>query len=185
MPLQSDKDTNTDEQPIDLTDLANRVWQKALAGDYQAAIPLYDLLTSECKTLRDLRNRGTNCLLMGDYEEALHNFLDSRLIPGYTTVVNELVGSTLWLMNAPVEACEDWAYETRRRRAKELIYFDTAGGVQVPALLWWASIRLGCASGRQLAEAELKRRWRTKQRRQSVWPRSLVPALRVPLYPRS
>lgn len=161
----------------DFTDLANRAWTETLAGRYAQACELYDQLLVDRQTVGDLCNRGVTCLLMGDLDEALCDFMDARLLPGKAKSVNELVGTTLWLMGNRIEACEDWANEIRRKRSKELTYFDSAGGVEVPALLWWASVRLDASRWRSFAEDELRRRQRTRQCRESEWPGPIVPVL--------
>lgn len=122
-------------------------------------------------------NRGIVRLLVGEAEEALADFLTARSLPPKACVVNEFVGTALWRQGQHEAACQDWENEIRRRRSRELTHTDEAGGVLVPALLWWASQHSGLNHWQGLADEELRHRWRTKACQRSLWPGTLVPFL--------
>ena len=115
-------------------------------------------------------NRGITRLLCGDTQGGLADFLAhrNRPYPGKWQV--PFVGAALWLQGQREAACEDWAYEISRRRSGELTHNDEAGGVEVPALLWWASAHEGLGEWRKLAIQELRDRDRRNRRVKDYGP---------------
>lgn len=156
-------------EPVPATDM-NLAWQAMLEGRYSEALDMWKSIASQDPSERFLMNRGVTHLMLGQLEEALIDFSRERSNPGNVKMPVPLIGATLWVKGDREGACDDWAYEITRRRSGEITNADEAGGVIVPALLWWASSYPQFRSWRALALDELKRRWRTKQCQQSRWP---------------
>ena len=57
------------------------------------------------------------------------------------SLYNSSVAASLWMTDAYEDACEHWLGEIKRRYTGQVTYFDKSGGVDVPAMLWWASAR--------------------------------------------
>jgi hypothetical protein len=145
---------------------------------YREALHLLDGYLEREQSYNSYYLRGSLRLRTGDLEGARQDFLQYRY-PKTSVFRPEVrwVGVVLWLQGKPEEACEDWANEIARRRAKEISHTDPAGGVLLPALLWWASAHPGLERWRKLAVEELRRRWRTKWCQASRWPGPLAPFL--------
>lgn len=158
---------------------SNRAWAATLEGRYEEALQQWDaILARDQRSLGFYENRGITRLLVGEMEGALEDFLEARHNPSFFRLQVPFVGVTLWLQGKHDAACEDWANEITRRRAGEFTHVtDDAGGVEIPALLWWASAHPALDGWRKTAEAELQRRGRTKQCQRSSWPGPVVPFL--------
>lgn len=158
---------------------AGRAWQATLEGRYEEALSYYGDILSQADSLGERMNRGTTRLLVRDYKGAKDDFLTARQNQQQSPikVVNSKIGVALWLEGQRELACVDWADEIRRRQAGEVTHTDGAGGVEVPALLWWASAHQELRQWRGLAEEELRSRFRTKQCQRSLWPGSIAPFL--------
>jgi hypothetical protein len=74
-----------------------------------------------------------------------------------------MIGVTLWWLRRSDEAIATW------RLGLNAGYTDAAGGVILPSLLFFASIRTDDSALRKDARVLLRKRWRTKQAR-SNWP---------------
>jgi hypothetical protein len=72
----------------------------------------------------------------------------------------EEIGLCLWLLNRPVEACEDWNLEMERFRRHETQYSEV-GSILVPSLLWWASAHRDIPEATQYRSSTIKDiKWR-------------------------
>ena len=80
------------------------------------------------------------------------------------------VGMTLWLTGDYNGACIVWRGEIERMHGeREIVYTDGAGGVLLPAILWWASSHEGIEGYGKAAKLELKKRLRTKRSQMPVY----------------
>jgi hypothetical protein len=153
---------------------ANRAWQAMLEGRFVDALRMLDDLDArDPGTGRYSGNRGMTRLCLGDVDGALADFLALR-DSFRRRVTVEFVGAVLWLQGKRQEACDDWHGQIEMRRSGVITHADEAGGVAVPALLWWASLHAGFEAWREPALEELRRRWRTRMCRQSRWPGSIA-----------
>jgi lipoprotein NlpI len=155
---------------------AMQAWQALSEGRYQEALLNYDEVLSHGESLGERMNRGTTRLLIGDHQGALSDFQTARELQQHSAVkvANPQVGVAFWLDGQRQLACEDWADEIRRRQTGDITHSDGAGGVVVPALLWWASCHEGLSEWQERAVQELRNRWRTKQCQRSRWPGSIA-----------
>ena len=148
---------------------SDRAWQAMLDGHYEDALRMQDSFVQR-NGARWLRSRGTTRLLLGDAAGAETDFrtFRDRPCPGKFPIPD--VGTAIWLQGRHEEACEDWAYEISRRRSGVITHCDEAGGVEVPALLWWASAHPSLEVWRKLAVEELRDRDRRNRRRKDYGP---------------
>lgn len=163
-----------------VSDIRNRAWNATWQGRYKDALRVYEeelAPLDEPKVFGNMTNLAILYLLMDDLDKALDVFRDIRGLPPPPIIPVPFIGAILWMQGKRTEACEDWAYEISRRDAGIITHCDEAGGVEVPALLWWAVAHPGLEGWRKIAERELKKRWRTKRCQHSRWPGSLVPYL--------
>jgi len=164
--------------------ISNRAWEATLQGRFQDALHIYNVELVEELAQYDqlgppghLGNQAILFTLMGHLDAALEMSRQIRSRQHTTAYPVPLIGAILWMQGKRTEACDDWAFEIERRRSGVITHCDEAGGVEVPALLWWASAHTGFEGQRKLAEQELKRRGRTKRCQTSRWPGPLVPYL--------
>jgi len=114
-------------------------------------------------------NRGTCLLALGRPEEALADFrLAARLQPD-SDAAPARIGVALWGRGRRAEAVAAW------RAATGTAYTDAAGGVEIPALLTFAAVRLADAALEGAARALLRRHWRPRLARQ--WPGAIAALL--------
>jgi lipoprotein NlpI len=158
---------------------SNAAWAATLEGRYAEALQRWDtILAHDRMTLGSFTNRGITRLLVGNLEGALADFLEVRQFPFLPRVQVPFIGTTLWMEGQREAACEDWAAEIARHNAGEFTHItDDAGGIQIPALLWWASAHSSLEHWRALAVKKLRRRAQTKQCQRSRWPGPLAPFL--------
>ena len=115
-------------------------------------------------------NRGTCLLALGRPEEAPADFrLAARLQPD-SDAAPARSGVALWGLGRRAEAAAAW------RAATGMAYTDAAGGVEIPALLTFAAVRLGDMALAGAARALLRRHWRPRLARQ--WPGAIAGLLR-------
>jgi len=153
-----------------------QAWQAMLEGRYQEAVSSYNYILSHHESLGERMNCGAARLLIGDYKGALSDFQTARFSQQQSPVkvANPKVGVALWLDGKRELACQDWSDEIKRRQAGNITHSDGAGGVEIPALLLWASAHPGLSGWTEEAVKELKSRWRTKQCQRSIWPGSIA-----------
>lgn len=168
------------------SNIRNRAWQATWEGRYNDALAIYDVdLAEELSQYPDTRphthvsNRATLLILMGRLGAALEMLRQSRLLQKEKAGAYPvpMIGAVLWMLGEYKEACNDWVYEISRRDDGLITHCDEAGGVQVPALLWWAAAHTGLEGYRKIAGRQLKKRGRTKRCQHSRWPGPLVPYL--------
>jgi hypothetical protein len=117
-------------------------------------------------------HKAYNSLIRRDYGAALSWFRQYADACRYGQ--SPEVGAALWMTGEFSEACKSWEHEIQRLKAKEATHTDGAGGVIVPALLWWAAAHNGLADFATPATTELKKRWKTKHTQRSLWPGSIA-----------
>lgn len=138
-------------------------WDLVKQGQFELAYAQFtEKVTREPDLAPHYTNRGLCLLNMGRLEEALADFQTViRLRPETTTgYVN--VGITLWWLGKPLEAVEIW------RSGIGAKYRDKAGGVEIPALLFFAASRLADQEMEKDARSLLRKKW--KPRLAKVWP---------------
>jgi lipoprotein NlpI len=138
-------------------------WELVQQGQFELAYArLTEKVAREPDRAPHYTNRGLCLLNMGRLEEALTDFQTAiRLQPeSATTHVN--VGITWWWLGKPLEAVEIW------RSGIGAKYRDEAGGVQVPALLFFAASRLADQKMEKEARSLLQKKW--TPRLAKVWP---------------
>ena len=121
-----------------------------------------DMAENPDAILHHIYNRGLCLLHMNRPEEALADFQTlSKLRPdsdsGYIAA-----GIALWWLDRPRESAKIW------RKSINTKYTDAAGGVEVPALLFFAASRLFDSSLEMESLDLLRNRWKTK--RSKAWP---------------
>lgn len=110
-----------------------------------------------------------NNLVLGNYDSAISFYRKS--FERNRGIQNTRLGALLWLTGEREAACKHWLNEiTRIHNGREITHTDGAGGVLVPALLWWASAHEGLEEFEKPAIVELKKRWKTKRAQASHWP---------------
>jgi tetratricopeptide (TPR) repeat protein len=157
---------------------ANPIWRTVIEGHYSDALERWNsLIAQDSRPDRYRLARGTTLLLLGDLRAALADFLEARKSMGPARPLVPLVGTALWLQGQHEEACLDWAWEIAQNHAGHLAPADDASGVQVPALVWWASAHAGLERHRFLAIAEFRRQARSEGSERTTWPAPLRPFL--------
>jgi tetratricopeptide (TPR) repeat protein len=107
-------------------------------------------------------NRGT-CFLgtrrlenaLADFQVATELSSDNDLYPGF-------IGVTYWWLGKRTEAVQAW------KEALTAEYTDAAGGVEIPALLFFAAHRLDSKALEKQSIALLRKRWKPRVAR--PWP---------------
>jgi tetratricopeptide (TPR) repeat protein len=139
-------------------------WFLMKNGSYQLA---YAIMTKEIERdpkvgLRNIGNRAFCLLHLDRPEEALLDFLkwielDPIAVSGYVGA-----GIAYWWLNKTSKAIETW------KSGLHVKYQDAAGGVEVPALLYFAATILADPRLEKQSIALLNKKWNTK--RVKVWP---------------
>lgn len=145
-------------------------------GDYNQALAIWTSLLEVQEVARILYDCGTTYLILRDWRRALEHFERARAVsstPAPKHMV-PMVGVALWLSGERGAACMDWAADIARRQAGAFRSLDAAGGVDVPALLWWGSAQPGLSGWRPIATEELSNRWRAKEFERRGWPRPIA-----------
>src|SRR3972149_49542 len=126
----------------------------------------YSVMTEEIAAWPDssgyYMNRGLCLLNMNRPEDALKDFRECiRLSPdadaGYISA-----GIALWWLKKQQEAIQTWQQGLGAK------YRDAAGGVEVPALLYFGAFHLANAKMETKARSLLKRKWRPRLAK--IWP---------------
>jgi len=97
-------------------------------------------------------NRGLCLLNMGRVEDALNDFREYIRLRSQSSAGYNRAGVALWLMGRMEEAIDIW------RKAIDTKYRDAAGGVEIPALLFFAATR----RSEQTLQAEAMKLLQTK-----------------------
>jgi tetratricopeptide (TPR) repeat protein len=135
--------------------MEHKQWQKALV--------LWDLLIQQHPTEKLFYTERAHCLLgLRKWEEALRDYQYVYQLSSDNDYYPIMIGITLWGLRRFDEAITSW------RQALMAKYTDLAGGVEAPAFLFFASIRLADNNLCREATARLRKRW--KPRLQFLWP---------------
>ncbi len=139
-------------------------WDLVKQGQFELAYVRMteDMTKNPDRVLRHIYNRGLCLLHMGRLQEALADFqtrisLRPESASGYVGA-----GIALWWLGRPWEAVEVW------RTATGAKYADGAGGIEAPALLFFAASRLADQKMEKEARSLLRKKW--KPRLAKVWP---------------
>jgi hypothetical protein len=155
------------------------LWRDAQNGRFDEALAGCDHLLSlrDNVTLRLLR--GSLRLLTGDMIGGQQDLEIARVHPGLgqSRLMRTNVGAALWMQGKREAACQDWAEEIRLLKARIVTHTDIAGGIEPPAVLWWASAHEDMKHWRKLAEKEMKARMKTTRYRPDDWPGPVAPYL--------
>lgn len=133
-------------------------WDLVKSKQYSAAVNEYSRLIEDAPTQKPpLFNRGTAYLLLGEYNAALGDF--QRIISlgdwdtrGDSEYIH--AGICCWYLDRPGQAVEYW------KGGLGAPYTDSAGGVQLPALLLYAGTRLQDSILEQTAIKLLNEHWK-------------------------
>jgi tetratricopeptide (TPR) repeat protein len=142
-------------------------WDLVKQGQYELAyLRLTERIAKEPEREGYHTNRGLCLLNMGRLEEALADFqivvkLRSESASESARAYID-VGVTLWWLGEPLEATAMW------RNAIEAKYTDEAGGIEAPALLFFAASRLADQELEKEAEMLLRKKW--KPQLAQLWP---------------
>jgi tetratricopeptide (TPR) repeat protein len=109
-----------------------------------------------------LSNRGLCLLLMNRFHEALEVFQRAQALQPKTDGYCQDVGVVLWRLGRSSDAIDMW------RQGLKATYRDAAGGVETPAILFFAASRLKDPSLEKEARRWLKTRW--KPALATLWP---------------
>jgi hypothetical protein len=157
---------------------ANSVWQLVIGGHYAEALDQWNSLIARDATPDRYRlGRGITLLLLDDPQAALADLLEARKAMGAARPLVPLIGAAYWLAGQRDGACHDWAWEVAQNHAGHLAPADRPSGLQVPALLWWASAHAGLQIHRSLAIVEFRRQAQGRGSGSSTWPAPLPPFL--------
>jgi tetratricopeptide (TPR) repeat protein len=105
----------------------------------------------------NLRNRADTFMCLKDYERALQDYLEVIRISEDQGDSDYLrTGVSYWILGRHFEAVEIWKSGLNTK------YTDAAGGVEVPATLYFAAIFLEDSSLEKESLKRLKRRWKSK-----------------------
>ncbi len=146
-------------------------WQFVENGWYEQAIKLYTRHFDEDGKVFHLTNRGTVYLLQEDYDLALADFQlvlhveDPRFVSDTDYF---FLGICYWYLKQPSRAVDAW------RQSLTAPYTDVASGVEAPALLLYAALRLDDQDLRREALNVLRKRARRKL---VAWPGPIAPFL--------
>lgn len=146
-------------------------WQFVEIGWYEQAIKLYTRYYKEDGSIFHLTNRGTVYLLQGNYDAALMDFqqvLDVEEPRFQADNHYFFLGICYWHLKQPLKAVDVW------RLSLTVPYTDAAGGVEAPALLLYAALRLDDPCLREEAMQALRQH---AQARLMAWPGPIVPFL--------
>src|SRR5262249_2943568 len=162
----------------------DQAWDRVRDGRYEEAMALLEAYMAKGDEWPDYQppygQRGLTRLLIGDYVGAAADFRAERQLrpEAPSRHSRKWIGVALWLAGAREAACADWVYEIELLRSKQTSHTDEAGGIGVPALLWWASSHEDCIHWRDQANAAIKHLWsKSRACRESLWPGSLAPYL--------
>jgi lipoprotein NlpI len=138
-------------------------WESIVQGDLELAYRSLTLgITREPQRAMFFTNRGICLLAMHRLEDALHDFQQVSELRADSEAGFTMAGVTLWWLQRPREAVSFW------RNALTAKYTDAAGGVVVPALLYFAALRLADTALASEARTWLRKRWKPQLLR--TWP---------------
>src|SRR5262245_10909536 len=113
-------------------------WEYAAKGDWATA---YKAVTAGIKedgdNSIDYFNRGLFQLGNRNLKGALNDFQKARQLSSDNDEYPIAIGVVLWWLGRAVEAVATWG------EALDAAYTDAAGGVEVPAFLLFAAVKLG------------------------------------------
>lgn len=117
------------------------------------------LSNEECESTQNqfsLANRGYIFLCLKDYTNALNNYLNLISFRKHSSSGDFIYsGISYWFLNQPIEAIDIW------KRGLKAQYTDAAGGVTIPAILYFSSIILNDEKLQNEAIKLLKKKWKS------------------------
>jgi tetratricopeptide (TPR) repeat protein len=133
-------------------------WDLVEQGYFTEAISLADKVYKETGDDFELNNKTLALMNLKRYKEAMANsVLLINLHQGRSEVAYIFVGCSHWLQGRYLDAIEVW------KDGMNAPFKDAAGGVDIPALLYYAAVSLS----NEILEIEalklLKKEWKTKQ----------------------
>lgn len=115
----------------------------------------------------NLRNRADSSLCLKNYEDALRDYLEVIQITEGRADADFLgAGTSYWLIGYYSEAIDTW------KKGLNTKYTDAAGGVEVPAALYFAAVSQKNESLEKEANKLLRKRWKSKAALN--WPGSIA-----------
>jgi tetratricopeptide (TPR) repeat protein len=137
-------------------------WSLALSGDFQTAYSMLSRdIAAEPQRAFHYMNRGLVLLNLSQLIDAQRDFARYSEIRPHSVSGYIMFGLVLWLQNDIEPAIESW------RRALQAPYTDEAGGVEAPALLYYAGLIRQDQQRLDEARGLLRKKWRSSMAR--VW----------------
>jgi tetratricopeptide (TPR) repeat protein len=144
-------------------------WDLIKTGRYSEAV---ELLTDELRKQAQpylYSNRGIAYLNLQQFDHAREDFEAAEETSASRGDSYRLhVSAVQWLQGFETEAAETWEAVVRDLDNGEIVYTDAAGGVEAPALLWFAGVRLDQPELCNAATKSLRKTLRSK--RATSWP---------------
>jgi lipoprotein NlpI len=140
------------------------MWKLMEQGQFELAYArLSDKMAKDPNNMSHyLYNRALCLLLLNNAEEALIDFQKYVELRPETDAGYIGAGIALWWLNHRQEAVKIWQSAVNSK------YTDAAGGVQVPALLFFAASQLSDVILEKKARSLLRLRWHRQSER--IWP---------------
>ena len=137
-------------------------WSFARSGDFQTAYSMLSRdITAEPQRAPHYMNRGLVLLNLSQLVDAQRDFARYRELEPQVSSGHIKFGLVLWLQNDIELAIESW------RRALHATYTDEAGGVEAPALLYYAGLITQDQERLDEARGLLRKKWRSSMA--TVW----------------
>jgi len=144
-------------------------WDLIKTGRFAEAV---ELLTEELQKQAApylYNNRGIAYLNMRQLDHAMEDFMAAEKANVTRGDSNRLhIGAVQWIQGLETEAVHTWEDVVRDLDSGIIVYTDAAGGVEGPALLWFAGTRLDQAELCKTATKSLRRTLLSK--RAATWP---------------
>jgi tetratricopeptide (TPR) repeat protein len=138
-------------------------WDLIEQGRFEEACVKADNEFATTKSLLSLRNKVIALLNLEEFNKAIDlcEFLIKKE-QGESEFDYKFAGTAFWLLGETARAVDMW------KKGLETKYTDSAGGVEVPSLMFFAATALGNKILEIEAADILKKRWRSK--RSVNWP---------------
>ena len=138
-------------------------WELIQGGYFEQACQKADLEYDQTKDILPLRNKVYALFHLEKYEEIISLTYELiKLRNGETDTDFIFCGIAHWLIDEKIEAIKLW------QRAEQSIYKDAAGGMDIEAILYFASIKIGDSVLKSVVVKKIKKLLKSK--RSVNWP---------------
>jgi tetratricopeptide (TPR) repeat protein len=132
-------------------------WDLIKLKKFEEAYSFYDNEYEKHQRKSDLGKRAVASLNLKNYKDALKGFLELiRLNNGDSDADYIYAGTCYWILGNKAEAINLW------KEGLTSTYTDAAGGIEIPATLFFAAISLGNQELLKEAVSLLRKRWKAK-----------------------